>query len=98
MNVMDYLVRLHLRKIQLQLAIGLSIKKIADTTGGTYFNAAGADGMKEVMARINELEKTTLEQPRYIEYREYAPAIALAALAMMLFGLVAETTFKLRLP
>ena len=74
------------------------LKKIADTTGGTYFNAAGADGMKEVMARINELEKTTLEQPRYIEYREYAPAIALAALAMMLFGLVAETTFKLRLP
>ena len=74
------------------------LKKIADTTGGTYFNASGADGMKEVMARINELEKTTFEQPRYIEYREYAPVIALAALAAMVLGLVAETTFKLRLP
>ena len=74
------------------------LKKIADTTGGTYFNASGADGMKEVMARINELEKTTFEQPRYIEYREYAPLIALAALAAMALGLVAETTFRLRLP
>ena len=74
------------------------LKKIADTTGGTYFNAAGTDGMKEVMARINELEKTTFEQPRYIEYREYAPVIALVALAALLLGLVVETTFKLRLP
>ena len=74
------------------------LKKIADTTGGTYFNASGADGMKEVMARINELEKTTFEQPRYIEYREYAPVIALAALAALLLGLVADTTFRLRLP
>ena len=74
------------------------LKKIADTTGGTYFNAAGTDGMKEVMARINELEKTTFEQPRYIEYREYAPTIALVALAALLLGLDVETTFQLRLP
>ena len=74
------------------------LKKIADTTGGTYFNASGADGMKEVMARINELEKTTFEQPRYIEYREYAPLLSLAALAALLLGLVADTTFRLRLP
>ena len=74
------------------------LRKIADTTGGTYFNASGSEGMKEVMARINELEKTTFEQPRYIEYREYAPIFALAALALMLIALTVETTIRLRLP
>ena len=66
--------------------------------GRFLYSAVNRFGMKEVMARINELEKTSLEQPRYIEYREYAPRAALAALALLVLGLAAECTWKLRLP
>lgn len=54
--------------------------------------------MKQVMDEINQLEKTTVEQPRYMEYREYAPQLALAALALLVLAFLAQSTWKLRLP
>ena len=54
--------------------------------------------MKAVMERINELEKTSVEQPRYVEYREYAPLLALIAAGLFLLGFVIQSTWKLRLP
>lgn len=74
------------------------LRSLAEITGGTYFHAADADGMKQVMDEINQLEKTTIEQPKYIEFREYGPTLALAALALLLLGFVAECTWNLRLP
>lgn len=74
------------------------LQLIAEKTGGSYFHASGEDGLKTVMAKINELEKTSKEQPRYIEYREYAPRLALVALALLTLGFAAECTWKLRLP
>ena len=66
--------------------------------GGSYFPAADADGMKQVMDQINQLEKTTIEQPKYIEFREYAPRLALVALGLLLLGFIADTTWCMRLP
>ena len=60
--------------------------------------AADADGMKQVMDEINQLEKTTIEQPKYIEFREYGPTLALLALALLMLGFIAECTWNLRLP
>ncbi len=74
------------------------LRKIASTTGGSYFHAADADGMKQVMSEINRLEKTTIEQPRYVEYREYAPTLALIALGILALAYLAECTWALRLP
>jgi len=74
------------------------LSELAELTGGSYFHAADAEGMRKVMEAINRLEKTSFEQPKYVEYREYAPMLALAALALILLGFTAETTWKLRLP
>ena len=54
--------------------------------------------MKQVMDQINQLEKTTIEQPKYIEFREYAPRLALVALGLLLLGFIADTTWCMRLP
>jgi len=74
------------------------LNSIAEATGGNYFHAADAEGMRQVMENINKLEKTSLETPKYIEFREYAPRLALAVLFFLLLGYGAASTWKLRLP
>ncbi len=74
------------------------LREIAAKSGGTYFHAADAEGMHRVMQEINQLEKTTFEQPKYVEYREYAPLLAVLTLGLLLLGLVWESTLGLRLP
>jgi Ca-activated chloride channel family protein len=44
------------------------------------------------------MEKTTVEQPRYMEYREFAPNLAIVVALLLLLGFVADHTWKMRLP
>ena len=74
------------------------LQELANITGGRYFRAADAEGMKQVMEEINRLEKTVVEQPKYTEYREFAPRLALVALALMAFAYLTQCTWRLRLP
>ncbi len=74
------------------------LRSLAEKTGGSYFHAADAEGMKKVMDEINKLEKTTVEQPRYVEYKEYAPIICAAVLAIIAVVLITTSTFNLRIP
>lgn len=74
------------------------LKAIASHSGGQYFHAEDAEGLRRVMEDINSLETTSFEQPKYVEYRENAPVIALAALALFFLGFFLEHTWKLRVP
>jgi Ca-activated chloride channel homolog len=47
-----------------------TLKMIADTTGGQYFNAQTAQSLKEIYATIDKLERTVSEGRRYTQYRE----------------------------
>ena len=71
---------------------------LAKITGGSSFHAADKEGLKEVMREINSLEKTNISQPRPVNYREFAPMIALISLAFLLMGIIARQTWKMRLP
>ncbi len=74
------------------------LKEIAAKSGGQYFHAADAEGMKRVMDEINTLETTNFEQPKYVEYRENGPALAVAALCFLMLAFLLEHTWKLRIP
>ena len=74
------------------------LKKIADLTGGRYYKAADADGLSKAMAEIDKLEKTSFEQPRYIDYRELGPPLITASLVLLLLAFAAEHTVLLRIP
>ncbi|MBQ7206835.1 MAG: VWA domain-containing protein [Lentisphaeria bacterium] len=74
------------------------LRTIAETTGGSYFQADDAGALRKVMDEIDKMEKTTVEQPRYVEYREFAPRLALAVAALLLLAFVADTTWMMRLP
>ena len=74
------------------------LQQMAAVTGGKYFRAADENGMAEVMQEINKLEKTSFEQPRYVEYREFAPALAAIALVMLMLACCLENSFELTAP
>ncbi len=74
------------------------LKNIAATTGGQFYRAYDAKGLAEVMDEINQMEKTVIEQPKFIDYKEYAPLLSGIALALLLLGFVLDNTICLRLP
>ena len=74
------------------------LRKIADATGGKYFHAGNAEGLRRVCSEIDALERTEQRTEKFVDYREYAPLLALAALALVLLGIVLGCTWKLRLP
>ncbi len=47
-----------------------TLKMLAETTGGRYFNAQDTETLEQVYAEIDKLEKTKTESRLYTEYRE----------------------------
>lgn len=74
------------------------LREIAATTGGRYYLAADAAGLKKAMAEINRLEKTSFEQPSYLDYRELAPPVMGAGLGLLLLAFVLRRTVLLTVP
>ena len=62
------------------------LKRIAETTGGKYFNATDQAGLEAALEDINSLEKTTVEQDVYHNYNELFPWCLGPALGLVLLG------------
>jgi Ca-activated chloride channel family protein len=75
-----------------------TLQEIASLTGGKYFNAADQTKLDPVLQEINQLEKTNFEQPRYIEYHEYAPLLAGIALLFIVLAILSRSTFERTVP
>jgi Ca-activated chloride channel family protein len=74
------------------------LRRIAEATGGKYFHAGSREGLRKVMDEIDALERTEKSAEKFVEYREYAPLLALAALLLAAAGITIGHTWKLRLP
>jgi Ca-activated chloride channel family protein len=74
------------------------LKDISKISGGKYYHAYDAKGLAEAMADINKIEKTTVEQPKYIDYKEFAPTLAAFVLILLLLGFFLENTVFLSIP
>lgn len=74
------------------------MQDMAKVSSGKYYRAADAEGMAKVMDEIDKMEKTSVEQPKIIEYSEFAPGIVTASLALLLLAFTLENTFFRRLP
>ena len=72
-----------------------TLEAIAERTGGAYFRATDTDSLRDVYARIDELERTEVEERRYLEYHELAvqpvtvAGMTLPPLLAVVLGLVA---------
>lgn len=74
------------------------LQDMAKVSSGKYYKAADAEGMAKVMNEIDKMEKTSVEQPKIIEYSEFAPGIVTASIFMLLLAFTLENTFFRRLP
>ena len=73
------------------------LKKIAETTGGEFFQPKSDDDLARVYARIDELEKTELEDPRYRMVDRFEWPLG-AGLALMVLALLADVLLFRRTP
>lgn len=74
------------------------MKDLSATTGGRYYAAADAEGMAKAMSEIDKLEKTVVEQPRTVNWREWGSAFASLAALLALLAFALESTVFLRIP
>lgn len=72
--------------------------KVAEKTGGLYFQAATLESVLDVYRQIDKMEKSKFEQRHYRVYEELYPWFTLGALLLLLFLWIGENTLWLRLP
>jgi Ca-activated chloride channel family protein len=74
------------------------MKTISETTGGRFFEADDAASFNAVMAEIDDLETTGLEQPVFVDYSERFMPWLVAGLATILLAFTLENSVLQVLP
>lgn len=64
------------------------LKKIATTTGGTYFRATNNNKLREIYQQIDQMEKTRLDVKQFSKKKEEYFPFLLAALLLLLFEIL----------
>ncbi|MGC8641669.1 MAG: vWA domain-containing protein [Isosphaeraceae bacterium] len=71
------------------------LREMAKTGNGRYFHASDSEGLTQVYAEIDKLEKSRLEETKYSEYTELFRWFAAPGLALILLvGVLTETRFR----
>jgi Ca-activated chloride channel family protein len=73
------------------------LARLARGTGGEFFEARDASAVAAVYERIDALEKTVFEEPRYVVEERFLPFL-LAAVALLVAGRLLGATFLRVLP
>ncbi|MCC6582004.1 MAG: VWA domain-containing protein [Phycisphaeraceae bacterium] len=74
------------------------LRSIAAKTGARYFAARDRESFAKVMKEIDALETTTLEAPRYLDYREQFMPLLTAALVLLLVAFLLENAWLQTVP
>lgn len=59
-----------------------ALKKIASETGGNYYNVRDKQALENALAKIDELEKTEVDQQIYLRHKEYFAVFLIAGFAL----------------
>jgi Ca-activated chloride channel family protein len=85
--------------MQTQVSIDETLlRKIADKTHGQYFRATDHAGLVRIYEAIDKLERTTLEEERFTEYRQFYGRFVALAMALVLAAFLLRGTVLRRLP
>ncbi len=75
-----------------------TLTAVAKKTGGQYFRAENTQGLENIYATIDKLEKTKTEETLYYEYREFYPYLLVCVIFLLLLSILLENTRYLRIP
>jgi Ca-activated chloride channel family protein len=75
-----------------------SLKMLASTTGGRYFNARNTQALGQVYGEIDKLEKTVSEGRLFTEYRELYQSLVICGLGLLMLELLMRGTRFRSLP
>ncbi|MBF6655473.1 aerotolerance regulator BatA [Flavobacterium columnare] len=71
------------------------MKNIAQKTGGKYFRATNNSSLENIYSEINKLEKTKVDELKFVNYDEkYRPWVWLAGLLLLIELILRKTIFK----
>lgn len=74
------------------------LKAIAEKTGGFYGRADDEQGLRNIVQKIDELEKTDVKSVQYTQYAEVFGPWTLAALILLGFEMLASCTIFRKIP
>ena len=66
------------------------LTKIAETTGGQYFNVRNRDGLEKALNHISKLEKTKIDRRIYTRHNELFPWALIPGLLCVCLGVAAN--------
>jgi Ca-activated chloride channel family protein len=73
----------------------VTMRKIADLTGGKYFRATDTDELVSIYNQIDQLEKTKVESESFVEYTDRFLWLIIPALGLFVLELgLAETVLR----
>jgi len=75
-----------------------TLTEIAGITGGQYFRATDAEGLREIFGRIDRMEKTLVKTRQYVEYSEKFHLALVPALFLLIAEVALARTVLRKLP
>ncbi|HER07875.1 MAG TPA: VWA domain-containing protein [Bacteroides sp.] len=74
------------------------LKRIAETTGGTYFRATDNNKLREIYQQIDQMEKTRLDVKQFSRKKEEYFPFLLSAMLLLLFEILLRYTLFRTIP
>ncbi len=74
------------------------LRKIADRTGGRYFRATDHASLERIYGEIDKLERTVIEEERFVDYHQYFDVVLAVALGLFALSFLLGATILRRLP
>lgn len=87
------------RYVQTEVQIDeMTLKRIADITGGLFFRSRDPKSLTGIYERINELEKTEVKVKEYVSYDEFFHVFLLPALLILMIEIALSQTVLMKVP
>ena len=85
-------------RLILLAAVVIVLQRIAELTGGRFYQARDRASLEEIYAEIEKLERTERRERRFEETYDLYPWFLLPAVVVYAFGWLSSLTWARRLP